>query len=121
MIISNLFISKTKPFRSTVAPVITDFSVPHTVKIGSSFLLKCMGTGNPKPIVRWQQNKTNVVIDGLRITGNVENLTVHNAGSQDSGIYVCRLSNFLGSSNQNQSLLVQGNFLSFYSGYFSLE
>ena len=89
--------------------MIRDFSVPHTVKIRSSFSLKCMGSGNPKPVVRWQQNKTNIVIDGLRITGNMENLTVNNARSQDSGLYVCSLSNFLGSSNRNQTLLVQGN------------
>ena len=95
--------------RLTVAPRMTGFSVPKTVAVGKSFSLRCNGTGNPKPTIRWVKNHTiDLQVDGVKAFGSMENMEIIDARETDSGIYECILSNSLGISTSNGTLIIQG-------------
>jgi len=85
---------------------------------GNNVTLKCVGVGYPPPLVEWRKldgslsdrvSITNMSI--LTNKGNVTNITVDliitEVYREDSGVYVCSVSNLLNVVTRNHSLTVQ--------------
>ena len=84
--------------------------------------ITCESVGYPPPTVEW--NRINGILsdrvsvsDSVSVPtgyGNVTrvsvNLTITNAYREDTGVYTCSASNFIGSDNKNISVTVQCKF-----------
>ena len=85
--------------------------------------IPCEATGYPSPTVVW--SRTNGVLrdrvsvsDSVSVptgNGNVTrvsvNLTITSISREDTGVYICLASNYIGSDNSNVSIIVQCKFL----------
>ncbi|TTC29630.1 Leucine-rich repeat, immunoglobulin-like domain and transmembrane domain-containing protein 3 [Bagarius yarrelli] len=89
--------------RCEVPRVHTAMSRVHGL-VGDNVLLRCGTVGVPTPQLTWSR------ADGKAITGTIHEevsaegitwsvLSIHSAASVDSGKYVCRATNFVGSTN----------------------
>ena len=85
---------------------------------GSSSTIVCEAVGYPPPTVIWNRDNgtfsdrvsisssvSTLVGDG-NITRVIVNLTI-NASREDTGVYTCSASNFIGSDSSNVSITVQ--------------
>ena len=85
-------------------------------KNGETAKLKCHSTGDPDPDIQWfkdgqsygQHKRTSVSPSGWTL--NLRYLTV-----QDSGTYLCRVSNSLGTINRTFTVMVKGTVVVLYS------
>ena len=81
--------------------------------------ITCESVGYPPPAVGWNRMLSDrvSVSDSVSVPtgyGNVTrvsvNLTITNASREDTGVYTCSASNFIGSDNKNISVTVQCKF-----------
>ncbi len=75
------------------------------------FLLACEYDSNPVGLlsVRWLQNNTILNLNQSRYDGGtpeLQNLVVKNATREDSGTYVCELSNQVGTGRSEEAIYV---------------
>ena len=93
-----------------------------TINEDDIYTVTCEALGYPPPTVVW--SRTNGTLSGrvsvsdnvsvLTGNGNVTrvsvNLTITNASREDTGVYVCSGTNFIGIDNKNVSITVQCKF-----------
>ncbi|KAJ8384427.1 hypothetical protein AAFF_G00205600 [Aldrovandia affinis] len=91
------------PTEST--PSILDSFRPGEVQVGRSVELPCMASGYPNPTVRWLKDGRPLPADA-RWTRRLTGLTVSDLRLEDSGNYVCELTNSFGSKEVTGHLSV---------------
>ncbi|XP_067876414.1 leucine-rich repeat, immunoglobulin-like domain and transmembrane domain-containing protein 1a [Heterodontus francisci] len=93
------------------SPTIHPAEAEATTVVGSTVLLHCVATGVPIPNVSWSR-LDNILLNGIVILDNSDErlkwstLSLSAVSYQDSGEYLCRANNLVGTSNASISLLV---------------
>jgi hypothetical protein len=105
------FLHAQSPPLHTDPPLI--YSSPTTITVNETgeFLLSCEYDSNPITLlsVRWLQDNTVLNLNQSRFDGGtpeLQNLVVKNATREDSGTYVCELSNQVGTGKSEQAIYV---------------
>ena len=94
---------------------------------GSDITIACGSVGYPPPTVTWNRDN-GMLSDRVSISSSVStligdgnitrvnvNLTIANAYREDTGVYTCSGSNFIGNDSKSVSVTIQCKFnLSFY-------
>ena len=90
---------------------------------GSINIITCESVGYPPPTVIWNRNNgalsggvsINNTVSTLVGDGNItrvsRSLIITNASREDTGVYTCSGSNFIGSDNKTVSITVQCKFI----------
>nr|WOJ52303.1 peroxidase-like protein 6 [Halisarca dujardinii] len=115
------------------APVIVGGPSEVDVVIGQSVRLQCNNSGQPRPAIVWIRNNLQLEVGGRVFIDPVRGqLEILNAVRGDSGLYVCRAINDLGSTSHSVQVVVRAPRLPIFSkrpqntstpigGSFSLE
>ncbi|KAI1289583.1 Leucine-rich repeats and immunoglobulin-like domains protein 3 [Halotydeus destructor] len=74
--------------------------------VGGTIALKCLGTGSPKPLIKWTKDGVGISSERYYYTANDQLLIITQVKSDDSGRYACNVSNSLGSVEQSSLLEV---------------
>ena len=94
-----------------------------TVNEGINITVTCESIGIPLPTITWSRDNRNLnnrvfvsdSVTGLVENGNVTrvsvNLTIASTSREDTGVYICSASNYVGSDSNNVSIIVQCKFL----------
>ncbi|XP_033758139.1 hemicentin-1-like [Pecten maximus] len=99
-------------------PTVTVTQNSYSVTTGQSVTLVCQVSGTPSATsVAWQRTQngvtTTLTVTGTKYSGSttsVPSLTINNAGSSDSGNYVCTATNSVGTGTSNTIVMsVSGN------------
>ncbi|XP_065493477.1 obscurin-like protein 1 isoform X3 [Caloenas nicobarica] len=92
------------------APRFLAYPRAFTVQSGANAVLSCQITGDPRPSILWEKNKTPIEPSGrfhMEAKGNLYSLLVSHATSQDSGLYVCKARNSVGETYAAATLKVE--------------
>ncbi|CAK9291776.1 unnamed protein product [Gordionus sp. m RMFG-2023] len=88
-----------------VAPMAVARPRELSLRIGSSAILACAITGRPVPNIRWIRTDGKPISASHKIYGN--QLRIISAVVEDSGTYVCKVSNYVGSTQAEITLHVK--------------
>ncbi|NWW99451.1 OBSL1 protein, partial [Caloenas nicobarica] len=92
------------------APRFLAYPRAFTVQSGANAVLSCQITGDPRPSILWEKNKTPIEPSGrfhMEAKGNLYSLLVSHATPQDSGLYVCKARNGVGETYAAATLKVE--------------
>uniref|UniRef100_A0A8B9NEH9 Obscurin-like protein 1 n=1 Tax=Accipiter nisus TaxID=211598 RepID=A0A8B9NEH9_9AVES len=81
-----------------------------TVRSGTDAVLSCQITGDPRPSILWEKDKTPIEPSGrfhVEAKGDLYSLLVSRATPQDSGLYVCKAKNSVGATYAAATLKVE--------------
>lgn len=129
MLITNSWISILRRllhyYNPTAKPDIVPFSFPEDVESGKVLQISCLVTAGDEPItLQWYKDHEVVSSDHDTIinhlTTKVSNLLLPNVSSRHAGLYTCRASNIVGSSEFSSTLKVQGAWISLRMNYQNL-
>ena len=94
---------------------------------GNDITIACGAMGYPPPTVTWNRdngtlsdrvsisNSVSTLIGDGNVTRVSVNLTIINASREDTGVYTCSASNFIGNDSKSVTVTIQCKFnLSFY-------
>ncbi|MFH4982680.1 hypothetical protein AB6A40_009389 [Gnathostoma spinigerum] len=84
--------------------VISPDSHPLLVNVGENVLIKCIGSGNPTPVVAWSRKDGAMPKNVVTKNGQLRILKITNA---DSGVYQCSASNDVSSAYESIEVVVQ--------------
>uniref|UniRef100_A0A1I7X454 Hemicentin-1 n=1 Tax=Heterorhabditis bacteriophora TaxID=37862 RepID=A0A1I7X454_HETBA len=89
------------------APVISNGGTQQVIE-GELARIECLAEGHPTPVVSWLRNGIRVEtgVQGVRYIAEGKILTIIEARSSDSGIYVCAATNEAGTAQQAYTLEV---------------
>lgn len=105
------------PLPFSVAPYVTEFTVPQTALNGGSTTLRCVASGFPTPAISWSHNGTQLLQDN-RITTTTSGqvvtsiLDIPMLGFINSGQYICQVTSSVPQYQpvtNSATLIVQGN------------
>ncbi|XP_078604300.1 hemicentin-1-like [Branchiostoma floridae x Branchiostoma japonicum] len=102
----------TASLRINRKPVVTSISNPRPVKEGHSVVLECLHKGYPPPEVQWFHNKSRIHVPDQQVLGQKYYmnrkgvLQIHPVTWEDTGLYMCEVSNSLGSDMAKTGLVV---------------
>lgn len=88
-------------------PAILDSFHSQEVWSGHTVELPCTASGYPLPAVRWLKDGRPLPADSRR-TNHVTGLTISDLRAEDSGTYVCEVTNTFGSAEATGTLTVIG-------------
>lgn len=75
------------------------------VRVGEAIVLECMASGWPKPTLRWTKDGIHLPLtDRHFFTADDQLLIIMDTALSDSGLYVCEMTNSLG-TNRGQAHL----------------
>ncbi|XP_065291470.1 basement membrane-specific heparan sulfate proteoglycan core protein isoform X25 [Dermacentor albipictus] len=84
---------------------------PYAVRVGDQIRLDCIAEGDPKPAVTWERIGQPITtysnVDELQ--GGTTTLFIRRVAPSDSGIYVCKATNYGGASEERIEVSVEGN------------
>ncbi|NXE23952.1 OBSL1 protein, partial [Ardeotis kori] len=92
------------------APRFLGYPRAFTVQSGADAVLSCQITGDPRPSILWEKDKTPIEpSDRFRVEtkGDLYSLLVFHATPQDSGLYVCKAKNSVGETYAAATLKVE--------------
>ncbi|NWW47752.1 OBSL1 protein, partial [Pedionomus torquatus] len=92
------------------APRFLAYPRAFTVQSGSDAVLSCQITGNPRPSILWEKDKTPIEPSGrfhVEVKGDLYSLLVSRATPQDSGLYICKAKNSVGETYAAATLKVE--------------
>ncbi|XP_035187071.1 obscurin-like protein 1 isoform X6 [Oxyura jamaicensis] len=92
------------------APRFLAYPRAFTVQSGADAVLRCQITGEPRPSILWEKDKTPIEPSGrfhVEAEGNVYSLLVSRVTPQDSGLYVCKAKNSVGETYAAATLKVE--------------
>ncbi|NXK45000.1 OBSL1 protein, partial [Chauna torquata] len=92
------------------APRILAYPRAFTVQSGADAVLRCQITGEPRPSILWEKDKTPIEPSGrfhVEAKGNMYSLLVSRVTPQDSGLYVCKAKNSVGETYAAATLKVE--------------
>ncbi|XP_010141637.1 PREDICTED: obscurin-like protein 1, partial [Buceros rhinoceros silvestris] len=81
------------------APRFLAYPRAFTVRSGTDAVLSCQITGDPRPSILWEKDKSPIEPSGrfhMEAKGDVYSLLVSHITPQDSGLYVCKAKNNIG-------------------------
>lgn len=93
------------PTEST--PSVLDSFQSGEVQVGQSVELPCIASGYPNPTIRWLKDGRPLPADS-RWTRRITGLTVSDLRLEDSGNYICEVTNSFGSKEVTGHLNVIG-------------
>lgn len=86
-------------------PRITIQPKDKVVEKGKNVELECRARGDPKPVITWRREKTNLPPDRSHVLDN-GNLLIEEAEVSDDGLYICQVENSVGVSEAVAKLTV---------------
>ncbi|XP_038610445.1 Down syndrome cell adhesion molecule-like protein 1 isoform X3 [Tachyglossus aculeatus] len=86
-------------------PTILDGFQSREVKTGQTVELPCIASGHPNPAIRWLKDGRPLPADS-RWTKRVTGLTISDLRGEDSGTYICEVTNTFGSAEATGALKV---------------
>ncbi|NXJ52826.1 OBSL1 protein, partial [Spizaetus tyrannus] len=92
------------------APRFLAYPRAFTVRSGTDAVLSCQITGDPRPSILWEKDKTPIEPSGrfhVEAKGDLYSLLVSHATPQDSGLYVCKAKNSVGATYAAATLKVE--------------
>ncbi|XP_074884702.1 obscurin-like protein 1 [Buteo buteo] len=92
------------------APRFLAYPRAFTVRSGTDAVLSCQITGDPRPSILWEKDKTPIEPSGrfhVEAKGDLYSLLVSRATPQDSGLYVCKAKNSVGATYAAATLQVE--------------
>ncbi|XP_049667857.1 obscurin-like protein 1 [Accipiter gentilis] len=92
------------------APRFLAYPRAFTVRSGTDAVLSCQITGDPRPSILWEKDKTPIEPSGrfhVEAKGDLYSLLVSRATPQDSGLYVCKAKNSVGATYAAATLKVE--------------
>ncbi|NXL42925.1 OBSL1 protein, partial [Podilymbus podiceps] len=92
------------------APRFLAYPRAFTVRSGTDAVLSCQITGDPRPSILWEKDKTPIEPSGrfhMEAQGDLYSLLVPCATPQDSGLYVCKAKNSVGETYAAATLNVE--------------
>ncbi|KAM6129576.1 obscurin-like protein 1 [Pterocles gutturalis] len=92
------------------APRFLAYPRAFTVQSGANAVLSCQITGDPRPSVLWEKDKTPIEPSGrfhVEAKGDLYSLLVSHATPQDSGLYICKAKNSVGETYAAATLQVE--------------
>lgn len=92
------------------APRFLAYPRAFTVQSGANAVLSCQITGDPRPSILWEKDKTPIEPSDrfhMEAKGTVYSLLVSHATPQDSGLYVCKARNSVGETYAAATLKVE--------------
>lgn len=91
-------------------PSILDGFQSREVKAGQLVELPCIASGYPNPAIRWIKDGRPLPADS-RWTKRITGLTISDLRVEDSGTYICEVTNTFGSAEVTGTLMVIGELL----------
>lgn len=88
-------------------PAILDGFQSREVKVGRLVELPCIASGYPNPAIRWVKDGRPLPADS-RWTKRITGLTISDLRVEDSGVYICEVTNTFGSAEVTGTLTVIG-------------
>ena len=79
----------------------------HAVPAGNTVKFRCPAAGNPMPTIRWLKDGRPLPADS-RWTKRITGLTISDLRTEDSGTYICEVTNTFGSAEVTGTLTVIG-------------
>ncbi|NWU60818.1 OBSL1 protein, partial [Pterocles burchelli] len=92
------------------APRFLAYPRAFTVQSGANAVLSCQITGDPRPSVFWEKDKTPIEPSGrfhVEAKGDLYSLLVSHATPQDGGVYICKAKNSVGETYAAATLQVE--------------
>ncbi|NXJ88164.1 OBSL1 protein, partial [Corythaixoides concolor] len=92
------------------APRFLAYPRAFTVQSGTDAVLSCQITGDPRPSILWEKDKTPIEPSGrfhVEAKGDLYSLLVSHATPRDSGLYVCKAKNSIGETYAAATLKVE--------------
>ncbi|NXN65970.1 OBSL1 protein, partial [Himantopus himantopus] len=92
------------------APRFLAYPRAFTVQSGANAILSCQITGDPRPSILWEKDKTPIEPSGrfhVEAKGDLYSLLVSHATPQDSGLYICKAKNSVGETYAAATLKVE--------------
>ncbi|KAF1471045.1 Obscurin-like protein 1, partial [Pygoscelis antarcticus] len=92
------------------APRFLAYPRAFTVQSGANAVLSCQITGDPRPSILWEKDKTLIEPSGrfhMEAKGDLYSLLVSRATPQDSGLYICKARNSVGETYAAATLKVE--------------
>ncbi|KAM6078945.1 obscurin-like protein 1 isoform 2-T2 [Theristicus caerulescens] len=92
------------------APRFLAYPRAFTVQSGTDAVLSCQITGDPRPSILWEKDKTPIEPSGrfhVEAKGDLYSLLVSCTTPQDSGLYVCKAKNSVGETYAAATLKVE--------------
>ncbi|NXG77705.1 OBSL1 protein, partial [Baryphthengus martii] len=92
------------------APRFLAYPRAFTVRSGTDAILSCQITGDPRPSILWEKDKTPIEPAGrfhVEAKGDLYSLLVSRTTPQDSGLYVCKAKNSVGETYAATTLKVE--------------
>ncbi|NXW15163.1 OBSL1 protein, partial [Circaetus pectoralis] len=92
------------------APRFLAYPRAFTVRSGTDAVLSCQITGDPRPSILWEKDKTPIEPSGrfhVEAKGDLYSLLVSHATPQDSGLYICKAKNSVGATYAAATLKVE--------------
>ncbi|NWH50130.1 OBSL1 protein, partial [Fregata magnificens] len=92
------------------APRFLAYPRAFTVQSGADAVLSCQITGDPRPSILWEKDKTPIEPSGrfhMEAKGDLYSLLVSRATPQDSGLYICKAKNSVGETYAAATLKVE--------------
>ncbi|NXS39640.1 OBSL1 protein, partial [Balaeniceps rex] len=92
------------------APRFLAYPRAFTVQSGADAVLSCQITGDPRPSILWEKDKTPIEPSGrfhMEAKGDLYSLLVSCATPQDSGLYICKAKNSVGETYAAATLKVE--------------
>ncbi|CAB3251142.1 unnamed protein product [Arctia plantaginis] len=83
-----------------------EYDEPRKVKLGEGVKLSCEASGTPPPVTVWTKGGQPIVFTGKLSLTNGSELEIKAASADDSGTYTCNVTNAMGSTNKNFTLVV---------------
>ncbi|XP_048471430.1 Down syndrome cell adhesion molecule-like protein 1 homolog [Rhincodon typus] len=87
------------------APTVLDSFQSKEVKTGETMELPCIASGYPNPVIRWLKDNRPLPVDS-RWTKRITGLTINNLHVEDSGMYICEVTNTFGSAEVTEIIKV---------------
>eukprot|EP00062_Callorhinchus_milii_P022489 gi/632980353/ref/XP_007906987.1/ PREDICTED: Down syndrome cell adhesion molecule-like protein 1 homolog [Callorhinchus milii] len=87
------------------APTVLDSFKSREVWTGRSVELPCAASGYPNPAIRWLKDSRPLPVDS-RWTKRITGLTITGLRVEDSGTYICEVTNTFGSAEVTETLTV---------------
>ncbi|NXU77617.1 OBSL1 protein, partial [Oreotrochilus melanogaster] len=92
------------------APRFLAYPRAFTVQSGADAVLSCQITGDPRPSILWEKDKTPIEPVGrfhMEAKGDLYSLLVSHTTPQDSGVYICKAKNSVGETYAAATLKVE--------------
>lgn len=89
--------------------IVAKSPVNITQKVETNVTLVCKVIADPNPIIKWKRTNADGNFVEISVTSDISNgnYTIYNARIEDSGIYLCNVSNTLGYDSYTTEVIIE--------------